>query len=112
MAKTDSPDPFTLRTVGEAIRIIRQRAGVSRDALANGAGIAGGSLSRLEADQTARPSPAMIRAVMDALAEAMDVDPDDFWQQFEAFLIDRERERANRYLAAQVRALRGRRPKG
>lgn len=63
-----------LRPNGAAIRVIRERTGISLSALAADAGIDKGQLSRIERGQRGGlvPSPATLRAIADRLSVTLD----------------------------------------
>jgi len=96
-----------LQGYGELLSMLRHRAHLSRDTVAQRAGIAEGTVSRYEANVPARPALSTVRDIMDVLADELELEPQDLWEQFEVWLLDRDRRRANRYLALQLQAIRG-----
>ena len=65
---------MALRPNGAAIRVIRERTGISLTALAADAGIDKGQLSRIERGQRGGlvPSPVTLRAIADRLGVSLD----------------------------------------
>lgn len=98
---------FAAETVGEALRLMRGRAGLTRDEVAARAGLATGTVSRYEGDVTVRPEVAAVRRMLDVMADELEADPDVLWAAFQRWLLARDRVAANAYLAAQVRAITG-----
>ena len=68
------------RTLGEALRMLRHRARVSRDELAAAARASAGTISNYEND-VSTPSAPTLRRVVYALAPLVAVDPADLWEQ-------------------------------
>ena len=67
-------------SVGEALRMLRHRARLSRDALAVAAGVSAGAISNYENDVSA-PTAATLRRLAIVLAQAVDADPAELWDQ-------------------------------
>lgn len=80
------------RTFAEALRLLRQRAGLTRDELAEVSGIAGGTISNYETGKTRQPRAADLRRVSRALARALGEDPARISEELLS-LLDRERDR-------------------
>lgn len=81
MTKSDeSPAIPTLgpQTLGEALRLLRHRARVSRDQLAASSGASPGAISNYENDVSVPPAPTL-RRVCRALASALDQAPTALW---------------------------------
>ena len=68
-------------TLGEAIRMLRHRAQLTRDALAKLAGVSAGAISNYENDVTAPAAPAL-RRICEVLATNVDRSGRDLWDQF------------------------------
>jgi transcriptional regulator with XRE-family HTH domain len=68
------------RSLGEAIRLLQARAGLTRDELARRAGISTGAASNYLNDSTL-PSAGILRRIGTALATALHEDPDQLWLQ-------------------------------
>lgn len=81
------------RTVGEALILLRNRAGLLRDDVAKRAGVSSGRLSRYEGDQTAKPDAGVLRRIVSELAEACGHDPRAVWTEV-GEVLDAQRERA------------------
>ena len=75
-------------SMGEALRLLRQRARLSRDDLAARAGVSAGAISNYENDVSA-PSAAVLRKLTLAFADALDRDPAQLWEQL-GDLLDRQ----------------------
>jgi transcriptional regulator with XRE-family HTH domain len=73
--------PLGPTSVGEALRLLRRRARLSRDELAGRARISAGAVSNYENDVSAPPA-ASLRRVVSVLAEALDIDRAELWEQF------------------------------
>ena len=67
-------------SVGEALRMLRHRARLTRDALASAAGVSAGAISNYENDISA-PSAATLRRLALVLAQAVDADSSELWDQ-------------------------------
>ena len=67
-------------SVGEALRLLRHRARLTRDALAKQAGVSAGAISNYENDVSA-PAAATLRRLALILAIAVDTDPGELWEQ-------------------------------
>ena len=68
-------------SVGEALRLLRRRARLSRDDLAARTGLSAGAVSNYENDVSAIPA-ANLRTLIRVLAGVLEVDPDALWRQF------------------------------
>ena len=68
-------------SVGEALRLLRRRARLSRDDLATRTGLSAGAVSNYENDVSAIPA-ANLRILIRVLAGVLEVDPDALWRQF------------------------------
>src|SRR5438477_3790773 len=67
-------------SIGEALRMLRHRARLSRDALAVAAGVSAGAISNYENDVSA-PTAATLRRLAIVLGQAVDADPAELWDQ-------------------------------
>ena len=72
-------------SVGEALRLLRRRARLSRDELAGRAGVSAGAVSNYENDVSAPPA-VNLRAIVRVLAGELTIDIDVVWQQFGSLL--------------------------
>ena len=79
---------LTPSSVGEAVRLLRHRGRLTRDALATEAGVSAGAISNYENDISA-PSAATLRRLALVFAAALDIDEAELWQQF-GDVIDRQ----------------------
>ena len=68
-------------SVGEALRLLRRRARLSRDELAGRARLSAGAVSNYENDVSAGPA-ANLRSLIRVLAGELDIDPAAVWQEF------------------------------
>jgi transcriptional regulator with XRE-family HTH domain len=98
---------LTPRTVGEALTLLRARADLNRDDLAREADVATGTLSRYERDKTRKPDMAVIRRLVNHLAEVTGDDARTLWREI-GDLMDRQ-QASSRYVRAQVRSRQRRR---
>ncbi len=80
--------PHRPQTMGEALRMLRHRVGLSRDALAERVGASAGAISNYENDVSA-PSAATLRRIVHVLSELLDHDRDELWRDF-GDLLDRD----------------------
>lgn len=90
--------PATLEpaTLGEALRLLRHRAALSRDSLASVAALSSGAVSNYENDVSS-PSAAALRRLTHALADAVEQDVEALWTQLGALLDESdETERGRR----------------
>jgi transcriptional regulator with XRE-family HTH domain len=101
VAAADAP-LLTPRTVGEGLTLLRARADLNRDDLARSADVATGTLSRYERDKTRKPDMAVVRRLVNHLAEATGDDARVLWREF-GDLMDRQRASAA-YVGAQVKS--------
>lgn len=62
--------------------MLRHRAGMTRDDVAQAAGLSGGTLSRIEQGRTAQPSFGTLRALLRVLCERAGENFDEVWQRF------------------------------
>jgi transcriptional regulator with XRE-family HTH domain len=67
-------------SIGEALRLLRHRARLTRDALAKESGVSAGAISNYENDVSA-PSAATLRRLALVLAAALETDALELWQQ-------------------------------
>jgi len=72
-------------SIGEALRLLRHRARLSRDALAQHAGVSAGAISNYENDVSA-PAAATLRRLTLVLAAVLDNDPIALWDEMGAIL--------------------------
>jgi transcriptional regulator with XRE-family HTH domain len=68
-------------SVGEALRLLRRRARLSRDELAGRARLSAGAVSNYENDVSAVPAT-NLRTLIRVLAEELEIDPATVWQEF------------------------------
>jgi transcriptional regulator with XRE-family HTH domain len=73
------------QTLGEALRLLRHRARVSRDHLAATARVSAGAISNYENDVSVPPAPTL-RRVCRALAEALERPVELLWVEVGALL--------------------------
>lgn len=71
---------LTPQSLGEALRLLRNRARLRRDQLAAAAGVSAGAVSNYENDVSA-PSAAALRRVSNSLAEHLGVDAAGLWAE-------------------------------
>ena len=81
-------------TLGEALCLLRRRAGISRNDLAAASGISGGALSTYENDAS-MPSAAVLRRLTRALADCLELDVMDLWGPFGLLLDSPLRSRSH-----------------
>jgi len=72
-------------SIGEALRLLRHRARLTRDTLAQHAGVSAGAISNYENDVSA-PSAATLRRLTLVLAALLGNDPDALWLEMGAIL--------------------------
>ena len=77
--------PLGPDSIGEALRLLRHRARLSRDTLAQHAGVSAGAISNYENDVSA-PSAATLRRLTLVLAALVDNDPIALWNEMGAIL--------------------------
>ncbi len=75
-------DYLAARTTGEALSLLRERAGLTQQELADRSGVAHGTLSRYERDETDKPDATVLRKLVRVLAAACGHDPERLWQEF------------------------------
>ncbi|MFZ6005554.1 MAG: helix-turn-helix domain-containing protein [Actinomycetota bacterium] len=80
-----APPPREPSTLGEALRLLRHRASLSRDDLAAIAELSAGAVSNYENDVSA-PSATALRRLTSALAAAAEQDVEVLWAQLGAVL--------------------------
>lgn len=73
------------QSLGEALCLLRRRAGMNRNHLAAAAGLSSGALANYENDASA-PSAAALRRLTRMLAECLDCDVAELWEQFGTLL--------------------------
>jgi transcriptional regulator with XRE-family HTH domain len=102
---TDRATPIVASadSLGEALRLMRAKADLRRDVIASRAGIASGTYSRYERDDTARPDVYAVRRVVVAFATELGADPEVLWTAF--FRLIERTEASTRYVRAQVGAI-------
>ena len=71
---------FAPISLGEALRMLRQRSRYSRDQLAREAGVSGGAISNYENGVSVPPAPTL-RQIAIALSTALGHDVAEVWQQ-------------------------------
>ena len=74
-------------SLGEALRLLRRRARLSRDDLAARAGLSAGAVSNYENDVSAPPA-ASLRSIVRVMAMALEQDVSELWEQFGRLLDD------------------------
>ena len=67
-------------SIGEALRMLRHRARLTRDALAEGAGVSAGAISNYENDVSA-PAAATLRRLARVFSVALETDASALWEQ-------------------------------
>jgi len=72
-------------SIGEALRLLRHRARLTRDALAQHAGVSAGAISNYENDVSA-PSAATLRRLTLVIAAVLGSDPTALWVEMGAVL--------------------------
>src|SRR3954447_19470707 len=72
-------------SVGEAVRLLRHRTRMTRDALAQRTGVSAGAISNYENDVSAASASTLRRLAL-VFAELLEVDPSELWDQFGAIL--------------------------
>ena len=80
-------------SAGEALRLLRYRAKLSRDDLATLVGVSAGAISNYENDVSA-PSAVTLRRISRIMAEVLHRDSAELWDQFGALLDLQGREEA------------------
>jgi len=80
-------------SAGEALRLLRYRAKLSRDDLATLVGVSAGAISNYENDVSA-PSAVTLRRISRILADLLHRDPGEMWDNFGALLDLQGREEA------------------
>lgn len=93
------------RSIGEALTLLRHRAGIGRDTAAQEAHVGEGTLSRYEHDQTAKPDLAAIRRVTQVLVGYSGDDMAEVWLEIGS-LLDRHERITFAEAAASVHHLR------
>ena len=88
-------------SVGEAIRLLRHRTRLTRDALASAVGVSAGAISNYENDISAPPANTLRRLVV-VFADALDADPSELWDQVGDILDHQRDERPSRRAAART----------
>src|SRR6266513_1356972 len=91
MARTASRAPrhqLGPGSVGDAMRLLRHRARLTRDALAAGVGVSAGAISNYENDISAPPA-ATLRRLAVVFADVLDADPSELWEQL-GDILDRQ----------------------
>jgi transcriptional regulator with XRE-family HTH domain len=89
--RSDPRDPLAERTIvtphtlGEALRLLKGRSGLSRDELAAKVGLSSGALSSYLSD-VRTPSAPVLRSLATVLAEHLRVDPMHLWAEFGVLL--------------------------
>lgn len=71
---------FAPVSLGEALRVLRQRSRYSRDQLAREAGISGGAVSNYE-NGVSVPAAPTLRQIARTLATALPYDVSDLWEE-------------------------------
>ena len=71
---------FAPVSLGEALRLLRQRSRYSRDQLAREAGVSGGAISNYENGVSVPPAPTL-RQIARALSTALALDVTDVWDE-------------------------------
>jgi transcriptional regulator with XRE-family HTH domain len=93
-------DILRAQTLGEAMRLLMQRAGMTRDDLAEASGVSAGSMSRYLANGGVPPSRVLLR-ITKVLADRLDVASDAVWVAFASIL---DEEDAGAVIRARTRA--------
>jgi len=92
-ARRDADVGLGPESAGEALRLLRYRAKLSRDDLATLAGVSAGAISNYENDVSA-PSAVTLRRISRIMAELLHRDSGELWDQFGALLDLQGREEA------------------
>ena len=80
-------DILRAQTLGEAMRLLMQRAGMTRDDLAEASGVSAGSMSRYLANGGVPPSRVLLR-ITTVLADRLEVGSDAVWVAFASMLAE------------------------
>ena len=80
-------------SIGETLRLLRHRARLTRDALAQHAGVSAGAISNYENDVSA-PSAVTLRRISRVMADLLHRDSGELWANFGALLDLQGREEA------------------
>jgi transcriptional regulator with XRE-family HTH domain len=92
-ARRDADVGLGPESAGEALRLLRYRAKLSRDDLATLVGVSAGAISNYENDVSA-PSAVTLRRISRIMAEVLHRDSGELWDQFGALLDLQGREEA------------------
>lgn len=76
---TPDDHPLHPRSLGESLLILRHRSGLTRDDLSARSGVATGTITRYEHDETARVDMQAVRRILMVLADAAGMDASDLW---------------------------------
>jgi transcriptional regulator with XRE-family HTH domain len=80
-----SSDIFSPKTLGEAIRVLQDRARMSREQLARGCGVSPASITNYLTGNTSPPA-AVLRRLSNVLAEGLSIDPIQLWVELGALV--------------------------
>src|ERR1044072_7979028 len=84
-ARRDADVGLGPESAGEALRLLRYRAKLTRDDLATLVGVSAGAISNYENDVSA-PSAVTLRRISRVMAELLHRDSGELWDQFGALL--------------------------
>lgn len=76
----DQPPALAPQSLGEALRLLRNRVHLRRDELAQAASVSAGAVSNYENDVSV-PSAFALRRITNVLADALGVQPAVLWEQ-------------------------------
>ena len=85
--------PLGPASIGEAIRLLRHRARLTRDALAERAGVSAGAISNYENDVSAASANTLRRLAL-VFSETLDIEASELWEQFGSILDQQSRREA------------------
>jgi len=80
-----SSDIFSPKTLGEAIRVLQDRAGMNREQLARASGVSPTSITNYVAGNTT-PQAAVLRRMSNELAQRLKLDPVHLWVELGALV--------------------------
>ena len=79
------PSQLTPQSLGEALRLLRNRVHLRRDELAQAASVSAGAVSNYENDVSV-PSAFALRRIAKVLADALGVQPALLWEELGAIM--------------------------
>src|SRR6266568_4469411 len=78
---------FAARSLGEGLRLLQLRSGMSAEAVAKAVGVSSGSLSNYMTGMS-MPSARVLRKIVGALSEPLDVDAEKLWVELGELLAE------------------------